>query len=501
MDSAGLTAHGLAIFLGLCTLYCVERLGNAELSSIPTVGPRGYFSSYYGAVRFIGHAREMIQEGYEKFKGGVYKVPMVDRWVVVVTDPDSIDELRKKTEEELSFDQATKDLLRVEYTFGNEVQLNPYHAMVVRNQLTRRLADIFPAMHEEIVLAFNDVIPAQQNEWVAVTAYEAMMLITCRASNRIFIGEDLCREPELADIQANFALQVVMRATLMNFFPKILHPIIGRLLTNAPSSLQRCMTLLGSVVEERLRIFARDGPESAEMPDDVISWLIEVSKEEDRNARSVCLRILILNFASLHTSSQTFTHALYHLAVADPNTLTLLREEIQTVTDAEGWTKSAMSNLWRLDSFLKESQRVSGTSILPVVRKTMKTMTLSNGIVIPTHTHVAIATIPIHRDEQYYENADSFQPFRFVKSWPEGDEGSLSQQLVSTSSCYMAFGHGQRACPGRFFASLIMKTMMAHLVLHYDVKVEDGIRPPDQWMMMNCSPNRTAKVLFRKRQA
>lgn len=36
-----------------------------------------------------------------------------------------------------------------------------------------------------------------------------------------------------------------------------------------------------------------------------------------------------------------------------------MREEVQAVINEEGWTKVAVGKLWKLDSFLKESQRLS----------------------------------------------------------------------------------------------------------------------------------------------
>lgn len=82
------------------------------------------------------------------------------------------------------------------------------------------------------------------------------------------------------------------------------------------------MALLQPVVDERLKRY-NDNPDNelpslpvrtvtlttvfelmSQLQDDVITWLIQVSRPEDRNLRSICLRILVLNFASLHTSAQ-----------------------------------------------------------------------------------------------------------------------------------------------------------------------------------------------------
>lgn len=46
-----------------------------------------------------------------------------------------------------------------------------------------------------------------------------------------------------------------------------------------------------------------------------------------------------------------------------------------------------------------------------------------------------------------------------------------------------------------------MKAMLAHIVLHYDIRLEDeGVRPEDTWLVTSCLANREAKVLFRGRQ-
>ena len=55
------------------------------------------------------------------------------------------------------------------------------------------------------------------------------------------------------------------------------------------------------------------------------------------------------------------THFLYDIA-AHPECVPVLRQEIEEVVREEGWTKDAMSKLWKLDSFMRESQRCNGMS-------------------------------------------------------------------------------------------------------------------------------------------
>jgi cytochrome P450 len=70
--------------------------------------------------------------------------------------------------------------------------------------------------------------------------------------------------------------------------------------------------------------------------------------------------------AAIHTTTITTTAAIYDLA-AHPEYIQPLRDEIQRIIDEDGQDvdgdgfvrvkKSSMPKLWKLDSFLKESQR------------------------------------------------------------------------------------------------------------------------------------------------
>ena len=63
--------------------------------------------------------------------------------------------------------------------------------------------------------------------------------------------------------------------------------------------------------------------------------------------------------ANVSNDLQSFVHALFHLA-AEPHYIGPLREEIESVIKEEGFTKIAMTKMWKLDSFMKESQRMNG---------------------------------------------------------------------------------------------------------------------------------------------
>lgn len=50
----------------------------------------------------------------------------------------------------------------------------------------------------------------------------------------------------------------------------------------------------------------------------------------------------------------------------------------------------------------------------------------------------------LHLDDNIYENAATFDPFRFVKMQEADGEGT-KYHMVSTSLDYLPFGHGRNA--------------------------------------------------------
>jgi hypothetical protein len=56
--------------------------------------------------------------------------------------------------------------------------------------------------------------------------------------------------------------------------------------------------------------------------------------------------------------------------------------------------------------------------------------------------------------------------------------------------------------PGRFFAASTLSTMLAHLVISYDIKLEENaIRPRNLRIGTSIAANPTARVMIRRRVA
>uniref|UniRef100_A0A0W0EXE4 Cytochrome P450 n=1 Tax=Moniliophthora roreri TaxID=221103 RepID=A0A0W0EXE4_MONRR len=504
LDRASLAICG---FLALLTLKYVDAYrARSKLNAIPTIGHNGIFSSYYTVWRFLFHGLEIIEEGCRKYPNRAFKFATMDKWVVVVNGPKLVDDIRRAPEDVLSNLEALDDALKAIYTIHPKLDTNPYHIDIIRTPLTRNIGARFADIRDEIIAAFNDNIPIKENEWVEIPAVKAVLNIVVRTSNRVFVGLPLCRDPDYCDLNINFTLSVGINAALIGLFPKFLHPIVGRIFTQRKQYLRRAMKHLGPIIEERLKMHQEYGKEWPDKPNDYISWAIDVMEgvAEDWQYGSVedlTVRVLGANFAAIHSTSMALTHALYHLA-ANPHLAGPLREEAETIIKREGWTKNAMVQMRLIDSFLKESQRHVGLGPIGLPRVVKKDFKFSDGSVIPAGTHVGAAVYYAHHNEAsltIYPAADDFSATRFSDLRDQEGEG-LKHHMVTPTPDWLNFGIGKHACPGRFFVVVELKAMLAHVLINYDVKFKDGAGfPPSVCIAGTISPNRGAKVMFRKR--
>ena len=102
------------------------------------------------------------------------------------------------------------------------------------------------------------------------------------------------------------------------------------------------------------------------------------------------------------------------------------------------------------------------------------------------------------QDPNIYPEPEKFDIYRFIRM-REQPQGANKAQFVATSPEHLHFGHGMHACPGRFFAATELKLMMAHLITHYDFKLEKNEYPAKLIIESHSVPNHSVKVLFRKR--
>ncbi|KIJ41482.1 hypothetical protein M422DRAFT_780269 [Sphaerobolus stellatus SS14] len=465
-------------------------------ASIPATCSTDPISSFFAARRSISEARSVVEEGAKKYN--VFRIPQMDRWHIVVSGQRYVDDLRKASDEYLSFNHALEETMLLRYLIGPTITTNEYTTDIVRQQLSRHLPNLFGALKEEIILAFEAKIPPTE-EWTKYHAYGTMVNIIAQVTNRILVGAPLCRNTDFLNLNIMFTMEVAEGNDKLRHWPDILRPLVARWVTCVPKRIEEASEYVRPYIEEKQKKIDEYGKDYPDKEQTLLTWLLDEATGEERTLPRLTNRVLSLNFAAIHTSSMTFTQALYELA-ARPEYLAPLREEVESVVKHYGWTKMALVHMNKLDSFFKETQRMNGLGCLSMTRLAMKDFTFHDNTRIPKGAIVSASSITPHYDDKIYPDAQTFDGFRFAKLRQKEGQGTTNQ-FVATSNDYLPFGHGRHACPGRFFAANEIKAMMAHVILTYDIKLEqEGVKPLNEWRGPACVPNTRGSVLFRRRR-
>jgi len=223
--------------------------------------------------------------------------------------------------------------------------------------------------------------------------------------------------------------------------------------------------------------------------------------EEIANPELLAMRILNLNFGSIHTSSIFGTHAIFHIATLSKAEVDSIRHEtIEALESEGGYNKASLAKMRKLDSILRETGRFYALGSIGLNRLIIKPTSLVDGTVIPSGYQISIPLKLIHFDPSVYPEPEKFDCFRFSKL-RETEESDVKHGFTTIEKDFVLFGLGRHACPGRFFASMELKTMLSHLLLHYDVSLPDGAKEVPKPMSFGggVMPNVKASVVITPR--
>ncbi|CAK5271274.1 unnamed protein product [Mycena citricolor] len=505
--STTVTVYALVAVMPVASLLLVQKLN--EKNPVPAViGSEGWIASLKAARYFIEEPMKVVQQGYDEYNGGVFRIPRRWRWDYIVSGNQRIKEVSSAQDDVLSAIDGGGEVIQARYTQGHELLDNPYHIATVRTSLTRNLGRIFPEVRDEIECAFDDVFALPEDDWKLIPVLPSIMKVIARTSNRLFVGLPLCRNEEYLRLNVINTIEVVERGQQLAAYPDLIKPLVAPFIVTRQKRMREMLGILGGTIEDRIAKDNALGPNYEGRPNDIISWLLELADAEGRTPDRIAGRILSLNMAAIHTTSMALTHAIFYITTY-PEYLEPIREEVENVIRAEGWTKSALNSMHKLDSFVRETQRMEGNGAVTMARKVIGKdgFTFSDGINVPRGSFIYVSAKPIHYDANLHENPRVFNGFRYSQLRDEKadkhtvEEGIFNSHMITTSMEHLTFGHGKHACPGRFFAATEIKAMLAHILVNFDIKAEvPGVHPPSDEHGMVAVPNQKAGIFVRKRQ-
>ncbi len=133
----------------------------------------------------------------------------------------------------------------------------------------------------------------------------------------------------------------------------------------------------------------------------------------------------------------------------------------------------------------------------------MSPVKLSDGTIIPSGNTIAMPSGPMARDQLYYSDPLTFDGNRFYRVAAAKDGAQQPESdYTAIEPGNLSWGHGRFSCPGRWYASAMMKLVLATLILDYDFEYPKGqsVRPPDFVMDLHVLPDMKQKIVLKRRQ-
>ncbi|KAJ4317019.1 hypothetical protein N0V94_005160 [Neodidymelliopsis sp. IMI 364377] len=496
------TAAVAALVLAVCALL-PKLKHHLKLSKLPVLG--GSASSEKQRQKFMASAKEMYMDGYTKFKNSVYRIASSNGEDEVIVPVSLLPELRKLGDDVLSFPKAIETLMETKYT-----KVNPEFKLMihsVRSDLTPALGRINLLVRDEVDVCVKKYMP-DCKDWTEVPIYTTLVDIVAQVSGRVFVGPELCEDPEYLDCAKNYTLDLIKSIDAIKELRPWLRPVLAPRIPEVRSLLQWEQTaaqFLYPLVKERKEL-AKNDPDW-QKPDDMTQWMLDraSSASEDVPVEVFAKGQLGLIFAAIHTTTLTATNILFTLA-ATPEYIEPLREEFRSVLAQNDGniTAKALQQMEKLDSYMKEVTRMYTPGLTSFGRRVLKGITLSNGQYIPPGVIIEVPAHAVYHDSSVYPDSDKFDGLRHYKLRRGGSTTDHARnQFVTTNEQNLSWGYGRHACPGRFFATNEIKMIVARLILDYDIKMPNGLteRHDPVNFGKQSLPDTSKPILFKRVEA
>lgn len=426
---------------------------------------------------------------------------------VVVLPLKYLNEVKTAPQDKFSFPKFSRESFRVHTNHAPLITEEAQNSM--KAELPRNLGPMVGALQDASAIAIHDsgLIPDSSGEWTKVRPFEAITVAIIRMAHRALAGGELGTSEEWVRMVRHY-LQKTNDAIVSSniFFPGplgYLAPYLDPNVRAVARILKSWARLLQPTYDQRLALAEAGGRGEGET--DGLDWLMAASKRGPKDIDGMINDLGFLTIASVETTASTILNILYDL-VDNPSFHSRVMEEIRTVQatlDGGRWTKKSLDELEYLDSLMKESQRLRPLGMGAVHRSTSQTVTFKDGLSIPPDTQVLFPTHEICHDDDFYPDAATFDPERWLKMRHTGNPGDHSKfQFSYISDTYVTMGAGTHACPGRALASAEIKLVLVHMLQRWEMRygTVDGKRPAVVPIAFSRIPDAKADMLFRERE-
>ncbi|EGD98143.1 hypothetical protein TESG_05529 [Trichophyton tonsurans CBS 112818] len=471
--------HVVYLFLSWQTAQILWKFwwkapSNVIIAAYPT--PLGRFLT---ALHMVFDSGTLLEKAYESAGGKPFAIPMLDRWIIFVSNTETLKQLDREPEHVLSLQQALHELastgpilgphqVKIENK-GTQSEVSRVVVGVLKNKLRSNIPLMSDTLRERVRKSMTlEMSPpaneaCEKNEWRQVRLMPVLLRIFTSVNLLPLVGEEQANRPEVYDDVMDFFWSCARAFPIVDMMPSFLTPFIGPIAMGWGVTRTKVYDLLlwhtTKALEDK-----EVGREKQHAGGHVAQWASEITKLRD--AAKVAKISLGLLFASAFQVPMVVQFCIHRLCRHGEYTDKLRQEALE----CENLSFGAMNReMPYLDSFMKETSRLSPGPIVSAPRTVMVPYTMEDGCHIPAGNWIAIPQLALMRDDKIWPNGKEFQGFRFVD-----EQGDASESRFTHPSHEFPFwGSIKHACPARFYVSVVIKMVLSHLLLDYEFKLEN----------------------------
>lgn len=228
----------------------------------------------------------------------------------------------------------------------------------MRHVLTRNTPAVLASFTAEVDYAMKQSI-RKCEDWTAIKPRGTMSRIASLMSGRAFVGLPLSRDEAWVEATVGYTGDVSRAWLVLRLIPWFIRPIVAPFLHQV-KSLKRQKKINEQFLAPLLKAKQDPARKIEEGPGgDMIDWFISQYRMPP-GVTQLSRDQLLATFASIYNLSNALTYIAFDLAAARPEWVEELRAEVMEVVGENGTiNKSNLPKLRKLDSFAKESQRLS----------------------------------------------------------------------------------------------------------------------------------------------
>ncbi|KAF1981076.1 cytochrome P450 [Aulographum hederae CBS 113979] len=487
-----------AVFVALIAYLAATQ--DHLINGIEVVGLDGWSLTWIKPkIKFLTHGKEIVWNGFAQCKEGIFQC-------ITTQGPEIFIPMRYANElksmKDLSLAGFTEREFFPRYPGfeGTAASVDSTIVQdVVRIKLTQSLNLVTKDLCEETDLAVTETF-GESRDWKTTVFAQTCPIMVARLSTRVFLGPEFARNEKWLKIATDYTVSLIVCSRLMKLIPAPLRPILHWVLPPNYYLRKQASTARKMIDAERIKRKAEREKAAAagKKPGKIIdslAWMEELHATRGGKFDFAGGQ-LGMTFAAIHTTSDMLVKCLYNMCER-PEYFGLLREEMVACLKKYGWKKTTLFEMKLLDSFMKETQRLTPASFTAMNRVATADVTLSDGTVLPKNSPIKVM-MDRHFSPTIYPSPDVFDGHRFFNlRLQPGQENAW--QFVTTSEEHIGFGHGQHACPGRFFASNEIKIALIYLLLKYEWRFPEGRRPKNLELGLELVGDQSMPLEYKRR--